>query len=88
MWPDTPPAFATCAAIFVANAVVFVAWRIPPVWRLMNRLFVLVPGYPSAAAILGNVFSHQELRHFAMNMAILLILGPRCEYGRFVVLLS
>jgi rhomboid-like protein len=84
LWPDMPPSAATVAGILILNALVFAAWRIPPLFRLTNKNFILVPGYPFAFSIIGNVFSHQAVSHFTMNMTILWFVGTRLhdEIGR------
>ncbi|KAI9827498.1 MAG: hypothetical protein M1832_004848 [Thelocarpon impressellum] len=84
LWPDMPPAAATLLAILMANSVVLVAWRIPMAWRFLNRYFLSVPGYPFALSVVGNMFSHQQFTHFAMNMVVLWIMGTRLhdEVGR------
>ncbi|KAI9376848.1 hypothetical protein BJX61DRAFT_488477 [Aspergillus egyptiacus] len=85
MWPDLPPAAATVAAIVGTNVAIFALWRIwPPAWRLLNRYFISVPAYPRAFSLVGNIFSHQQLPHLAMNMFILWTFGTRLhdEIGR------
>ncbi|KAI9686074.1 MAG: hypothetical protein M1822_004057 [Bathelium mastoideum] len=79
--PDTPTALATIGALIGANAAVFVAWRLPPLWPLLNRYAVLVPGQPYAASLLGNVFSHQKGAHLLLNMGMLALLGTRLHEG-------
>ncbi|KAL3480130.1 hypothetical protein BJX99DRAFT_221314, partial [Aspergillus californicus] len=72
MWPNLPPAAATVTAIIGTNVAIFALWRIwPPAWRLLNRYFISVPVYPRVFSLIGNVFSHQQLRHLGMNMLIL-----------------
>ncbi|KAL2831988.1 hypothetical protein BDW59DRAFT_139519, partial [Aspergillus cavernicola] len=85
MWPDLPPAAATVAAIIGTNVAIFALWRVwPPAWRLLNRYFISVPAYPRVFSLVGNVFSHQQLPHLAMNMLILWTFGTRLhdEIGR------
>lgn len=75
--PDVPPAAATVMAIITINAIFLLAWRIPPLWAFMNKYMLVVPGYPRAAAILGNVFSHQHPFHYFANMISLWLFGSR-----------
>jgi rhomboid-like protein len=75
MWPDMPPAAATVITLIAANTLVFVAWRVPPAFRILNKYFLSVPGYPRALAIVGNIFSHQTASHFAINMIVLWLVG-------------
>jgi len=77
LWPDVPPAAATVIALVLANSVVLVAWRMPPAWRVLNKYFLNVPGYPRALSVVGNVFSHQTVPHFLSNMVMLWFVGTR-----------
>jgi len=74
--PNTSLGMATCIGILGVNAVVFLAWRFPPALRLLNNYFIVVPAYPRALSMLGNIFSQQGGRHFLMNMFGLFIFGP------------
>ena len=71
MFPDVPPAIATLGAITAINLAVFVAWRIPPLWRTMNKTFQVTAAYPFAIGTLGAQFSHQSFRHLFANMVML-----------------
>ncbi|KAI5251290.1 hypothetical protein E4T42_04460 [Aureobasidium subglaciale] len=71
MFPDVPPAIATLGAITAINFAVFVAWRIPPLWRTMNKTFQVTAAYPFAIGTLGAQFSHQSFRHLFMNTIML-----------------
>lgn len=84
LWPEMPPAAATVISIMVANTAIFILWRVPPAWRVLNKYFITAPGYPFAWSALGNVFSHQGYGHFATNMAVLWIMGTALhdELGR------
>jgi rhomboid-like protein len=84
MWPDVPSSAATIIGIFLANALVLFAWRIPPLFRVLNKFFISVPGYPRPFSIIGNIFSHQSFSHFGINMTVLWFVGTRLheEVGR------
>lgn len=84
LWPDMPPSAATIISIILINTGIFCAWRIPPLWRTLNKFFVQVPAYPFAFSLVGNVFSHQTIRHLGLNMAVLWFVGTRLhdEVGR------
>lgn len=84
LWPDMPPSASTIAGIILANAVVLFAWRVPPMFRLLNKFFITVPGYPRAFSLIGNTFSHQGIAHFGANMTVLWFVGTRLheEVGR------
>jgi rhomboid-like protein len=77
IWPDWPPAAATIAALIMMNSAVFILWRCPPAFRLLNKYFIVVPGYPRGLAILGSIFSQQTLQHLTLNMAMLWFMGTR-----------
>ncbi|KAI9845330.1 MAG: hypothetical protein M1837_004952 [Sclerophora amabilis] len=77
IWPETPPAAATILGLILANSIILLAWRVPPLYRTLNKYFVNVPGYPFAFSTLGNLFSHQSVLHFAMNMTVLWIVGTK-----------
>lgn len=84
LWPDVPPSAATIIGIILANTLVLGAWRFPPALRVLNKYFITVPGYPFAFSLIGNIFSHQTLSHFCLNMAVLWFVGTRLheEVGR------
>lgn len=71
MFPDVPPAVATLGTITAINFAIFVAWRIPPLWRFMNKNFQVTAAYPFASGTFGAQFSHQSLRHLFANTIML-----------------
>jgi len=73
--PMVSLAWATISTIIGLNITVFLAWRWPGCWKLLNKFFITVPGYPYALSLLGSMFSHQKLSHLAMNMIPLAIFG-------------
>ncbi|KAI9839863.1 MAG: hypothetical protein M1819_000055 [Sarea resinae] len=77
LWPDLPPAAATVLGLILANTFIFVLWRVPPAWHFLNKYFMSVPGWPVALSNIGNVFSHQQIGHLAMNMAMLWYIGTK-----------
>lgn len=79
MWPDIPPAAATAIAIAGLNLGIYVLWKVPPVWRMLNRHFIIVNMWPHASSMIGSVFSHQTAKHLALNMGPLLLIGTRRE---------
>ena len=78
MFPDLSPTTATIGALLVINAAVAVAWRIMPLWPLMTRYFMHVPGYPRAVQSVLNVFCHVQWEHLLANMLMLGLVGPVC----------
>jgi rhomboid-like protein len=78
LFPDIPPAVTTCATLLAINTVIWIVWKRPEMWKIMNRYFLLSSGHPNAFSVVGNVFSHQSLKHLASNMAVLMVIGiPR-----------
>ncbi|GES65149.1 rhomboid family protein [Aspergillus terreus] len=85
LWPSVPPAAATIMTIIGMNVGIFALWRLwPPAWRLLNRYFITVTAYPRPLSLVGNVFSHQTVRHLAANMFVLWVVGTKVhdEIGR------
>ena len=85
LWPDFPPAAATIFALVGINAAIFLAWRVPPFWKFLNRTFIVTAAYPHAKGIVGGIFSHQSLKHLALNMVFLWIIGTRCWYTQYAL---
>lgn len=79
IWPDLSPSTATIAAIVASNVVICIAWRWTPLWPLMTRYFMHVPGYPRAVQAVTNVFSHIQYEHLLGNMMMLALVGPVCH---------
>ena len=78
------PAAVTIGSLIAANAAVFSMWRVPPLWRLLNRYMILVPATPRPLSLLGAMFSHQKFGHLLANTAFLWFIGMRLhdEIGR------
>ena len=77
LWPDIPPAAATIIPLIGLNCLVFGLWRIPPLWKFMNRNFLVVPVYPYSMSMLGASFSHQHFTHLMANVLALWLVGTR-----------
>jgi len=75
--PEFPPSVATFMALFVLNQIIFIAWKAPGAWKILNRYFLLSAGHPRALSLLGNTFSHQMLSHLTVNMAMLFFCGTQ-----------
>ncbi|CAE7011798.1 hypothetical protein CFE70_002122 [Pyrenophora teres f. teres 0-1] len=78
LFPDLAPSTATIAALVALNLVVAGLWRVVPLWPLMTRFFMHVPGYPRAVQSVLNVFSHIQYEHLLANMMMLSLVGPVC----------
>ncbi|KAI4194937.1 MAG: hypothetical protein LQ350_007480 [Teloschistes chrysophthalmus] len=76
---DIPPAAATVGGLIAINVTVWLAWKVPSLWRPLTRYFLLCPVYPYVASILGNNFSHQALKHLSVNMVVLWFMGTSCK---------
>ena len=87
LFPETPPAAATIFGIMSINIMMFVVWRLPFCWRVMNKYFLLGPSTPQPLSLLGNAFSHQSPAHLCANMLFLWLLGTRCRYLYLVLTL-
>lgn len=78
LWPDLPPAAATVIALIGVNVAVFMLWRLPPLWKFLNRNFLVVPAYPHSISMLMACFSHQSFTHLLSNMIPIWLIGTRC----------
>ncbi|KAF2182179.1 hypothetical protein K469DRAFT_636949 [Zopfia rhizophila CBS 207.26] len=79
LWPDLSPTMATIAGVIGTNFVIFLAWRHKPLWPLLTKYFMNVPGYPRAVQAVTNLFSHILLDHFLANMFWLALVGMLCH---------
>ncbi|RCI15145.1 hypothetical protein L249_6791 [Ophiocordyceps polyrhachis-furcata BCC 54312] len=68
---------ATVATLMAVNVLVFACWRIPPLWRHLNKYMILVVGKPRAMAPLTGIFSHISPVHLVANLIPLWIFGTR-----------
>ncbi|KAF4124028.1 rhomboid-like protein [Geosmithia morbida] len=75
LFPQVSAATATVGALVAVNVAVWVLWRVPPLWRVLNRHMMLVVGRPRPLSLLTANFSHIELGHLAVNMATLVAGG-------------
>lgn len=84
LFPEMPISAATVIGIIVANSTIFCMWRVPMLWRVLNKYFITYPGYPRALSLLGSFWSHQTISHLALNMTLLYFIGTRLheEIGR------
>lgn len=79
IFPDLPPSLATIGAIVAANLVIALAFRMPPLWRTMNKWFISVPALPVPTGVLTSMFTHQSFAHLTVNMVLLWAFGRYCE---------
>ncbi|KAL1886946.1 hypothetical protein Cpir12675_006828 [Ceratocystis pirilliformis] len=74
---DLRPATACISTIIALNTLVYIGWRIPPLWGFMNRYFIMVMGMPRPISLLLAPFSQSSFSHLLGNMATLYFFGPR-----------
>jgi rhomboid-like protein len=79
MVPLLSPTAATIGALLVTNIAITMAWRWMPLWPILTRYFMHVPGYPRAIQALLNIFSHLQYEHLLTNVMMLCIVGPACH---------
>lgn len=77
LWSDIPPAAATTVAIVGLNVFVWCLWRFPPAFAMLQKYFIALPGYPRAASMLLNTFSHIDIRHLLLNMIGVSLVAPK-----------
>ncbi|KAI0899449.1 hypothetical protein F4806DRAFT_452730 [Annulohypoxylon nitens] len=84
LWPDIPPAAATCLALIGINLACWLCWNIPPCWPIFNRYMIVIAATPRPLQLVGAMFSHQKFSHAAINMIMLWFFGTRLhdEIGR------
>ncbi|KAI0533927.1 hypothetical protein GGR58DRAFT_484833 [Xylaria digitata] len=84
LWPDIPPAAATCLGLIIANVAVWALWKFPPAWSWMNKYMILIASTPRPLQLLGATFSHHSFGHLFTNMTFLWFFGTRVhdEIGR------
>jgi len=70
--PDIPASVLTVGALIGANLLVWGAWKLPPLWRVLNRYFIVVPAVPRPLAFILTPMSHQHFgKHMFWNMVFL-----------------
>ncbi|KAJ1334111.1 rhomboid-like protein [Microdochium nivale] len=77
LFPEVPPAAATCLTIIALNLAVWGLWKFPPAWKVLNKYFLIIAATPRPLQLVGAMFSHQTMGHLAMNMGVLWFFGTR-----------
>ncbi|EFX01649.1 rhomboid family protein [Grosmannia clavigera kw1407] len=82
--PGLSSATTTVLGLVAANVAVWLLWRVPPAWRLLNRYMIVVPATPRPLSLVGAMFSHQKTSHLLANVAFVWFIGLRLhdEIGR------
>ncbi|PHH58984.1 hypothetical protein CDD81_3972 [Ophiocordyceps australis] len=75
--PNVSTANATVGCIVAINALVLLAWRVPQLWRFLNRWMIFIVATPRPVTLFTAIFSHQRLGHMLINMTVLSLIGPR-----------
>lgn len=75
---------ATVASLVAINVVVWLGWKVPPLWRLFNNYMVIVIGKAKPVTMFTAMFSHLKLNHLVTNMVPLWFVGTQMheELGR------
>lgn len=73
--PEISTATATVGALVALNLLVFFSWRVPPLWKALNRYFILTVGLPKPITLFTSTFSHKQFFHLVSNMVPLYLVG-------------
>ena len=81
---DMSTAHATVGTLIALNALVFLGWRIPPLWSSFNKYMIFVVATVRPVTLFTAVFSHTKLSHMLVNMIPLWFIGTALheELGR------
>ncbi|ORY57516.1 uncharacterized protein BCR38DRAFT_449319 [Pseudomassariella vexata] len=84
VWPEIPPAAATCLGLIMMNMSIWMLWKFPPAWAVFNRYMMVVAATPRPLQLVGAIFSHHGFGHLTGNMIALFFFGIRLhdEIGR------
>lgn len=80
LFPSIPESYLTVGTIMAMNTLVYIGWKLPPIWPIMQRFFIWVPVTPRVLAMLGATISHQRLwGHLIFNLPVLWLFGTRLQ---------
>lgn len=84
LFRDISTAHATVGTLIALNALVFLGWRIPPLWSLFNKYMIFVVATVRPATLFTATFSHSKFSHMLVNMVPLWFVGTALhqELGR------
>lgn len=68
VFPEVETATATLGALIALNVLVYLAWKAPPMWSLLNRYMIFCVATPKPLTLFTATFSHQKLGHLVINM--------------------
>ena len=81
---DITTAHATVGTLIAINALVYLSWRVPPLWSLLNKYMIFVVATVRPVTLFTAPFSHTKLSHLLVNMVPLWFVGTALheELGR------
>ncbi|OAQ72364.1 rhomboid family protein [Pochonia chlamydosporia 170] len=84
LFNDISTAHATVGTLIALNALVFLGWRVPPLWSVFNKYMIFVVATVKPPTLFTAVFSHTKLSHMLVNMVPLWFIGTALheELGR------
>ncbi|KAL7798511.1 hypothetical protein V8C37DRAFT_368109 [Trichoderma ceciliae] len=84
LFREVSTSHATVGALIAMNALVFLGWRMPPLWSLFNRYMIFVVATVRPVTLFTAAFSHTKLGHLLVNMVPLWFVGTclHDEIGR------
>jgi rhomboid-like protein len=84
LFQEVSTSHATVGALIAINALVYLGWRIPPLWSLFNRYMIFVVATVRPVTLFTAAFSHSKLSHLLLNMVPLWFVGTclHDEIGR------
>ncbi|KAL7963539.1 hypothetical protein V8C34DRAFT_265873 [Trichoderma compactum] len=84
LFREVSTSHATVGALIGINALVYLGWRIPPLWALFNRYMIFVVATVRPVTLFTAAFSHTKLSHLLVNMVPLWFVGTclHDEIGR------
>ncbi|KAK1250874.1 hypothetical protein MKX07_005429 [Trichoderma sp. CBMAI-0711] len=84
LFREVSTSHATVGALIAINALVYLGWRIPPLWSLFNRYMIFVVATVRPITLFTAAFSHTKLSHLLVNMVPLWFVGTclHDEIGR------
>ncbi|KAF2152916.1 hypothetical protein K461DRAFT_254882 [Myriangium duriaei CBS 260.36] len=75
MYPSYPASVMTLGALVGMQLLVAVGYRIPQLWRVYNKYFVIVAAQPRASGMVLASFTHHQFSHWFWNAVLLVAFG-------------
>ncbi|KAG6016948.1 hypothetical protein E4U54_000029 [Claviceps lovelessii] len=84
LFRDISTAHATVGTLIALNALVFLGWRVPPLWSFFNKYMIFVVATVKPVTLFTAMFSHTQFKHVLVNMVPLWFIGTALhdELGR------